>query len=46
MKLTSMLGMAALAIFKSLLPAATPGLAQAAIDWPVAAAVGVVGAQP
>jgi predicted permease len=34
-----LLGAAALSIFKSLLPASTPGLAQAAIDWSVAAAV-------
>jgi putative ABC transport system permease protein len=34
-----LLAMGALSIFKSLLPASTPGLAQAAIDWPVAAAV-------
>ncbi len=33
------LGMGALSIFKSVLPSSTPGLAQAAIDWPVAAAV-------
>ncbi|MGA3044684.1 MAG: ABC transporter permease, partial [Bryobacteraceae bacterium] len=34
-----LMGMGALSIFKSLLPPSTPGLAQAAIDWPVAAAV-------
>jgi predicted lysophospholipase L1 biosynthesis ABC-type transport system permease subunit len=34
-----LLGTGALSIFKSLLPASTPGLAQASIDWPVAAAV-------
>jgi predicted permease len=34
-----LLGVGALSIFKSLLPAATPGLAQASIDWPIAAAV-------
>lgn len=33
------LGMGALVIFKSLLPSATPGLAQATIDWHVAGAV-------
>jgi predicted permease len=32
-------GTGALSLFKSLLPSSTPGLAQAAIDWPVAAAV-------
>jgi predicted permease len=32
-------GMGALSIFKSLLPSSTPGLAQASIDWPIAAAV-------
>lgn len=35
-----LLGMSALSIFKSLLPAATPGLAQAAIDWQIAGAIG------
>jgi|HubBroStandDraft_1064217.scaffolds.fasta_scaffold06274_3 predicted permease len=34
-----LLGTGALTIFKSLLPSSTPGLAQAAIDWPIAAAV-------
>jgi len=34
-----LLGTGALSIFKSLLPSSTPGLAQASIDWPVAAAV-------
>jgi len=34
-----LLGMGALSVFKSLLPASTPGLAQASIDWPIAAAV-------
>ncbi len=34
-----LIGTGALSIFKSLLPASTPGLAQASIDWPVAAAV-------
>ena len=33
------LGMAALSVFKSLLPSSTPGLAAAAIDWPVVGAV-------
>ncbi|MGA8599478.1 MAG: ABC transporter permease [Bryobacteraceae bacterium] len=33
------LGMSSLAIFKSVLPAATPGLAEAKIDWLVVAAV-------
>ncbi len=33
------LGVGALSIFKSVLPAVTPGLGQAEIDWPVAAAV-------
>src|SRR5215471_7988551 len=33
------LGMSALSIFKSVLPSSTPGLAQTAIDWQVAAAV-------
>jgi hypothetical protein len=32
-------GTGALSIFKSLLPSSTPGLAQASIDWPIAAAV-------
>ena len=31
-----LVGMSALSIFKSLLPASTPGLAQASIDWSVA----------
>ena len=34
-----LLGMSALSIFKSVLPASTPGLSQAAIDWPIAGAV-------
>lgn len=34
-----LIGMFALSIFKSLLPSSTPGLAQASLDWPVAAAV-------
>ena len=34
-----LIGTGALSIFKSLLPASTPGLAQASIDWPMAAAV-------
>lgn len=34
-----LLGTGALSIFKSLLPSSTPGLAQASIDWPIAAAV-------
>ena len=34
-----LVGTGALSIFKSLLPSSTPGLAQAAIDWPIAAAV-------
>lgn len=34
-----LLGMSALSIFKSVLPAATPGLAQAEIDWQVGCAV-------
>ena len=34
-----LIGTSALSIFKSLLPVSTPGLAQAAIDWPIAAAV-------
>ena len=33
------LGMSALAIFKSVLPVATPGVAQASIDWQLAGAV-------
>jgi predicted permease len=33
------LGTSALSVFKSLLPASTPGLAQAAIDWQVAGAI-------
>ena len=33
------LGMGALSVFKSVLPPSTPGLAQVAIDWPVAGAV-------
>ena len=37
-----LLGMSALSIFKSVLPAATPGLAQAAIDWPVGGAVALL----
>jgi predicted permease len=36
------LGMSALSIFKSLLPSGTPGLAEAAVDWHVAAAVTVL----
>ena len=36
------LGMAALRIFKSVLPVATPGLAAAAIDWPVVGAIAIV----
>jgi predicted permease len=32
-------GMSCLSIFKSLLPSATPGLAQTSIDWPVIGAV-------
>jgi predicted lysophospholipase L1 biosynthesis ABC-type transport system permease subunit len=36
------LGMGALSIFKSLLPSSTPGLAEAAIDWPVVCAVTVL----
>jgi predicted permease len=35
-----LLGTGALSVFKSLLPSSTPGLAEAAIDWQVAAAVG------
>jgi putative ABC transport system permease protein len=35
-------GAGALAVFKSLLPASTPGLAQAAIDWQIAGAVAVL----
>jgi len=34
-----LLGMSALSVFKSVLPAATPGLAQASIDWQVGGAV-------
>lgn len=34
-----LIGQTALSIFKSVLPASLPGLAQAAIDWPVVAAV-------
>lgn len=34
-----LLGMSVLAIFKSVLPSSTPGLAQAAIDWQVAGAM-------
>jgi putative ABC transport system permease protein len=34
-----LLGMSALSIFKSVLPASLPGLSQAAIDWDVAAVV-------
>ncbi|HXM42116.1 MAG TPA: ABC transporter permease [Bryobacteraceae bacterium] len=34
-----LLGTGALSVFRSLLPSSTPGLAQAAIDWPIAAAV-------
>jgi putative ABC transport system permease protein len=34
-----LIGTGALSLFKSLLPSSTPGLAQASIDWPVAAAV-------
>jgi putative ABC transport system permease protein len=37
-----LLGISALRIFKSLLPSSTPGLAQVAIDWPVAGAVGAL----
>ena len=37
-----LLGMSALSIFKSVLPAATPGLAQATIDWPVGGAVALL----
>ena len=33
-----LIGTGALSIFKSLFPSSTPGLAQAAIDWPIAAA--------
>ncbi|MBV9301736.1 MAG: ABC transporter permease [Acidobacteriaceae bacterium] len=36
------LGMSALSIFKSVLPPFTPGLAEASIDWHVAAAVTVI----
>ncbi len=34
-----LIGTGALSVFKALLPSSTPGLAQAAIDWPIAAAV-------
>ena len=34
-----LIGTGALSIFKSLLPASTPGLAEASIDWSIAAAV-------
>jgi predicted permease len=37
-----LLGMSALSIFKSVLPASTPGLQQAAIDWQVCGAVGLL----
>lgn len=36
------LGNSVLSIFKSVLPSSTPGLRQAAMDWPVAAAVAVL----
>jgi predicted permease len=37
-----LLGMSALSVFKAVLPASTPGLAEAAIDWRIAGGVAVL----